>query len=302
MPASVLNYRWIFAVATAVVFPALILHTTCVAVMGPGTWGSGVEEVEPRLEGPTPLAEQYRQEFIGTQGEASPEAGLMAPSEDQGLAGVVGWTHSSGDRVVYLTEDTRGATRTSRVYATMNGQLWELPVPPAHAVNRPQWAGDMIVYERWNPWAVPPVAKLQRYISSWADASLRPEASLYACKPESTECRYLMPGHSLEVAPDGRRAALLRSGALLAGYYSIHIWDLQSDSTSVVVSLREHNGNAAKSFSLTWSADSLALRIHGRTDGFDRRSSRSSGSGGGIALDLIYLVPDGTLHDLSAAG
>lgn len=299
MPASTTSYRWVLAVSTAVLFPALILHTTCVAVMGPGTWGSGVVEALPDFREPTAIVEQYRKEFLSATTEADPSARRTPPPPDgSGILGEIRWAHHSADRAVYLTEDVRGATRTSRIYVAGNGRYREIPVPPEHVVARPQWVGDRIVYERWNPWALPPVAKLQRYVSGFADPSLRPEASLYGSDSEVREWYYLMPGHSLKVAPGGRRAALLRSGALLAGYYSIHVWDTRSEDTSVVVSLREHAGNAAKSFSLSWSADSNALRIAGSTDGFDRRSPRAQDGRGGVDLDLLYLVPEGTVYDL----
>ncbi len=110
-----------------------------------------------------------------------------------------------------------------------------------------------------------------------------------------------MPGHSLVVAPNGRRAALLRSGALLAGYFSIHTWHVGSSTAPVVISLREHDGNATQSFLMQWSSDSLALRIVGKTGGFDRRASQTSGSAG-IPVDLLYLVSEGVLYDLNAEG
>ena len=174
-----------------------------------------------------------------------------------------------------------------------------IPLPPSHIVARPQWAGGQIIYERWNPWAIPPVQKLGWYVLSWVEASLRPEAALYGSDSELKQWRYLMPGHSLAVSPEGLQAAFLRSGALLAGYYSIHVWHMDMIETQVVVRLRENAGKATRSFSLRWSRDSAALRIFGRTAGFERRSSRQGGGEDGFPLNLVYLVSDGKVYDFN---
>lgn len=302
MPATAKDYRWLFAVSAAALFPALILHTTCIAVMGPGTWGSGIEESLPELKQPTALVEYYRQEFLETEigsGVAHEQTEEPYGSE---ILGEIRWTHRSGDRTIHLSEDFQGSSRRQHLYLAEDRRFLEIQIPTEHIVVRPQWAVNRIIYERWNPWAIPPTRKLRRYVASWADASLRPEAALYGSESDFDGWRYLMPGHSLSVAPDGRQAALLRSGALLAGYYSIHVWHMDDPHAQVVISLREHDGNATESFSLRWSADSSALRIFGRTGGFDRRSSRSGGGSDGIALDLLYLVSDHTLYDLNLAG
>lgn len=301
MPANARNYRWVLAISAAVVFPALILHTTCIAVLGPGTWGSGMEETLPEFSKPAPGVEQYRQEFAGSEtGQVFPDEPPTLP-EYAGILGEIRWTSRTQNRTILLTEEILGDSRRQHLYVIVDETFSEIPIPRTHIVVRPQWAGDRIIYERWNPWAIPPVQKLRRYVAGWLDTSLRPEAALYGSVPESGQWQFLMPGHSLAVAPDGRRAALLRSGALLAGYYSIHVWETDTLEARAVVSLREHAGEATNSFSLRWSNDSAALRIFGRTGGFARRSSRGSGTDG-ISLDLIYFVPDGTIYDLNSAG
>ena len=301
MPANPKNYRWIFAISAAVVFPALILHTTCIAVMGPGTWGSGMEEALPEFSRPTAAVEKYQEEFAGIEAGTLIGAKPAIMPKDAGILGEIRWSSRSGNRRVLLTEEIRGSSRRQHLYASEDGRYSEIPIPPTHLVVRPKWAGDRIIYERWNPWAVPPVQKLRRYVASWIDASLRPEASLYGSDAAFERWQYLMPGHSLALAPNGRRAALLRSGALLAGYYSIHVWQVDTPETRVVISLREHSNEATRSFALQWSTDSAALRIFGRTGGFERRSSRQGGKDG-IPLDLVYLVTDETIYDLNFAG
>ncbi len=292
------DHKWLLAVGTAVTLPILFLHSTCIAVMGPGTWGSGLVEMLPDLRAPTAAAERYRAEFGASRPENEPPDGQVAVPPGSGIAGRVIWTRESSGRTLYLAEDERERLPRQRLYLAEAGMVRESRLPDGHVVVRPQWIGDQIVYERWNPWAIAPSAKLRRYLASWLDPSLRPEASLYRSDQGTAEWLYLFPGHSLTVAPDGRRAALLRSGALLAGYYSVHVWRTDASDAPAVISLRESAGQATRSFSLSWSRDSSALRIFGRTGGFDRRASRQ-GSPEGAAFDLLYLVSDRTVYDLN---
>ena len=297
MPAKAKNTPWLLAIATAVLFPALILHATCVAVLGPGTWGSGLVEILPELREPTPSVERYRAS-IATGAEADsgqePAAALLAGSR---VEGSVTWAQRQGDRELYLTEDRQRTPPRQRLYVGRGGAIRETPVPDGHLIVRPQWAGERVLYERWNPWAIPPARKLGRYVASWADPSLRPEAALYISDGQGGKWTYLMPGHSVTVAPDGRHAALLRSGALLAGYYSIHVWPTDSSEAAAVISLREHDGKASKSFTMRWSEDSEALRVFGRVGGLERRGSR--GNPEGAAIDLLYLVAERAVYDLA---
>ena len=287
------NRKWPLAILAAVAFPALVLHGTCVSVLGPGTWGSGMVETLPDFQAPTSAVQAYREEF-----RTGPDSEAIAPQPPTGIQGSIVWKHASGDRVLYLTDGPERSRR--RLYASENSApLHEVALPDGHLVARPQWTADGIVYVRWNPWAVPPASKLRRYVASWFDSSLRPEASLYGSAPGTGDWRFLMPGHSLAVSPDARRAALLRSGALLAGYYSVHVWEIGAAEAPAIVSLREHGSNATKSFRIRWSADSSALHLAGKTGGFDRRSSRGGSESSGTSVNLVYMVNDETVYDLS---
>ena len=298
MGESQSNRKWPLAILAAVAFPALVLHGTCVSVLGPGTWGSGLVETPPDFRAPTPAVEAYRQEFQADPRIAETGAEATASQTPLGLAGNIVWTHAWGDRVLYLADGSEQSGR--RLYvADTSSTLREVALPTDHLVARPQWTADGIVYVRWNPWAVPPTNKLRRYVASWFDPSLRPESSLYGNGSDTADWRFLMPGHSLTVSPDGRRAALLRSGALLAGYYSVHVWKIGSPDAPAIVSLREHGSDATKSFQLRWSADSSALHLQGRTGGFDRRSSRGGTESGGISINLLYMINDATVYDLN---
>lgn len=298
MPARNQDRKWILAVLAAVLVPALTLHGTCIAVMGPGTWGSGLAEVAPEFQPPTREAARYAEAFepVPNSGVA-PQADFVLPG-DAALQGSAVWVARAGGRTVILTEDGAAKPGSQRLYLANRGELREVALPRGHVVSRPQWAGDRIVYERWNPWAIPPVKKLGRYLASWTDRTLRPEAALYGSTDEAGTWDFLMPGHSLSIAPDGRRAALLRSGALLAGYYSIHLWRVGAEEAPAIVSLREHGEQGPRSFSLRWSPDSAALRIAGRTAGFGRRQSQTGGGADGLEVDLLYLAADQALYDL----
>ena len=294
---------WILALATAVVFPAAALHLTCVAVMGPGTWGSGLDERPPDFAEPGPAAQQYRLELdAAMEAPAGAERSTAGPVPE-GLDGELQWSHGLEGQSLYLVRSDEDGTVTQRLYVRAGeGRVEEVALPPGDIVERPQWTREGIAYVRWNPWAISPAKKLRRYFASWFSPSLRPEASVYLQSRGQLGWRYVMPGHSLTVSPDGRRAALLRSGALLAGYYSVHIWEVGSPSAPGLFSLRERGDEGARSFRLRWSQDSSALFVAGRTGGFDRRASRSPGEAAGIPLALVYFPTSRALWDLSGIG
>ena len=300
MSSTASNRRWIFAVLTAVLFPAVALHSTCVAVMGPGTWGSGMQEVPPDFKKPTLTAEKYAR-AIGSNGQGLAASEKPAPelTAEVQMLGQLKWMHRAGSRIAYLTEDISSHDARQRLYIAESDRIRQLAFPSDHIVVRPQWAGENLIYERWNPWALPASGKVRRYVASWMDPSLRPEAALYESTTEQGGWRFLTPGHSLTVSPDGRYAAFLRSGALLAGYYSIHVWRLGTSQDPAILSLREHDGQGSRSFSLRWSQDSKALRIHGKTGGYSRRGSRGGGGPDGIRVDLLYLTSNRTVYDLN---
>ena len=298
MEESKSNRKWPLAILAAVAFPALVLHGTCVSVLGPGTWGSGLVETLPDFQEPTPAVEAYRQEFDAGPRIAETGTGTVASQPPAGITGRVVWMHAWDGRVLYLTEGHERSRRRLYVSDT-SSTLSEVALPNGHLIARPQWTAGGIVYVRWNPWAVPPTSKLRRYVASWFDPSLRPESSLYLNAADTSEWHFLMPGHSLTVSPDGRRAALLRSGALLAGYYSVHVWQVGSSDAPAIVSLREHGSDATRSFRIRWSADSSALHLEGRTGGFDRRSSHGGTGSEGVSINLLYVINDATVYDLN---
>ena len=298
MSESKSNRKWPLAILAAVVFPVLALHSTCVAVLGPGTWGSGLVETLPEFKAPSAEVQAYRREFQVQAQVPDTSGDIPSPSAPSGISGEVTWMHRMNGQALYLTAGPEQSRQ--RLYVSdANHSVREVSIPNGHLVARPHLTTDGIIYVRWNPWAVPPASKLRRYVASWFDASLRPEASLYGTTSGSDGWHALMPGHSLTLSPDGSRAAILRSGALLAGYYSIHVWDIGSSEAPSILSLREHDDNASRSFRMRWSSDSLALHIQGTTGGFDRRSSHGVSESDGIPIDLLYMVNDMNVYDLN---
>ena len=75
--------RWIFAVLLALLFPALAIHASCVAVLGPGNWGSGMEEHIPEIltDQSHPALDGYRSEFSN----GTPLAEQTAPAAPPGV-------------------------------------------------------------------------------------------------------------------------------------------------------------------------------------------------------------------------
>ena len=296
------NRRWMYAVLTAVLFPAVVFHGTCIAVLGPGTWGSGMEEVPPEFHKPTP---ELRQAGVASAAASLATASGFdeAASEHQAdLPGRVLWASGEGASWVYLTEEDGAVHSRQRLFADSGNGVSEIELPSDLVVSRPQWVGSRIVAECWNPWAISPVRKLTRYLASWADPTLRPEVAIYESEDASGSWRFLMPGHTLRVAPDGKHASLLRSGALLAGYFSIHVWEIETGRAPAILSLREHAERGAQSFSFRWIEDSSALQIRGRTGGFDRRSSQRGAGPDGIAINLLFVLEDQKLYDLGPEG
>lgn len=295
------NRRWILAVLLAVLFPALAVHVSCVATIGPGSWGSGIEEKLPKLlpAASNPAIATYARQ--PARSSTPDEAGGGLP-ELKSLAGKVFWT----DRL---------ASENLAVIATHEGQTWvekqhfylwqgegqgvrELDLPPM-ILEQPtllKRGGDtVIVIARWLPWNVPPLEKLSRYLRSYLDPTLRPETSLYLYPLPSGPLQYWGPGHTLKPSPDRRQAILLRSGAMAAGYYSMHSWDFEQARLTTILSLREADPGSGRSFDYDWSSDSRAVRITGATAGFQRRRREPR------SLDLVYLVGDEALYDLVQA-
>ena len=79
---------------------------------------------------------------------------------------------------------------------------------------------------------------------------------------------------------------------MAAGYYSVHLWSDDGVEPPALLSLREAAAGSGRSFRLRWTADSAAVRIVGRTGGFERRKREPRD------FNLIYLLDNGALYDL----
>ena len=272
--------RWIFAVLLALLFPALAIHASCVAVLGPGNWGSGMEERIPEIltdHSHTALA-GYRTEF--SHRSPLPEKTALAVPPGVAVSGRVAATDHDESSTRWVIQSHEGESRDDNrhfyLWAEADGRLEELSLPSSVIFDQPRFirpqGETFVVLERRNSWLIPVRDKLRRYVNSWFDDTLRPERSLYLYDLETRDLTYIGPGHSVVVSPDRTHGALLRSGATASGFYSLHIWSFETGEIETVVSLHESEPGAGRSFEYRWSQDSRALHLSGATAGFERRN------------------------------
>lgn len=294
--------RWIWAIALAVLFPALAIHVSCVAVLGPGNWGSGLEEKVPEIHpaSSNPALAPYVEEL--QQGAPDPDAALnRLPQELRSRAsGRVIWADHFAEEDLWIFQSHAGPrwVDEQHVYIARGDAVREIEPPEGMIVEQPVFlvAGGetFAVFTRWNSWHIPALEKLVRYARSWFDERLRPAYSLYRYTLDGGEWAYAGPGHAAAPSPGRRKAAFLRSGALGRGFYSLHCRDLASGEFRTVASLREPDPGSGRSFKFFWSGDSQALFLTGRISGFGRRQQKQR------ELKLIYLLADGKLYEAGA--
>ncbi len=284
--------RWLLAVAAAVIFPAAAFHASCIAVMGPGTWGSGMQEAYPVRLPPTARILRYADELAAAPQGDRTETSVGGSAPAVSLAGKILESYRAGGKTLLLTGEGGSRSERRHLYLLENSRVVEIPLPPGGAAAGPRFVRGRIVIERWNPWALPAMRKIIRYAASWTDPGKRPEAALYAYDPAAREWSFVMPGHTLVPSPDGGRAVLLRSGAMAAGYYSIHLWSEDDAEPPPLLSLREADESSGRSFRLRWTADSAAVQIVGRTGGFERRKREPRD------FNVLYSLDDGAFYDL----
>lgn len=226
------------------------------------------------------------------------------PSGNTNFVGKVFWAdHFASERLwAVATHTGENWTKGQHFYVAEDGapQLEELDIAGEMIVERPtlvkMGARTVLVLGRWHSWNLSPTGKLGRYLRSYGDETLRPEFSLYLYDLSQSQKNYWGPGHTLLPSPDRRRALLLRSGALGAGYYSIHLWHLEQDRLETILSLREADPGSGRSFWYRWSSDSKAVHIGGSTGGLERRKRAPR------ELNLVYLVGEGTIYEAGGPG
>jgi len=288
--------RWVPAVLLVILFPVAAVHFSCIAVLGPGSWGSGVEEKTPELlaAGAKPELRQYIAEFTAEEPARPGWSG-----DSSGLEGVVVFTDHLEDKALWVIQTARGGanwTQGQRVYLRGPGadRFRELDITRDGIVDRPtllrEGSSVVLVYGRWNSWAIPPLHKISRYLRSYFNKSLLPEYSLYLHDFNEGTTRYLGPGGTLKASPDRRKAALLRSGSLGTSQHSIHVWNLETGRMETVLSLTEADPGSGRSFDYRWSEDSRALHISGSAGGFVARSAKPH------QLNLIYMLKEKAVY------
>ncbi len=251
-----------------------------------------MQEAYPERLPPTERILRYADELAAMPPGDRPETEDGNPPD--AFAGRIRQSHRARGRTIFLTAEGERWTDRQHLYLREGSKVEEIALPTGVAVTRPRLLPGRVIVERWNPWAMSATQKIRRYIASWADSSKRPEAALYAYDAAAREWRFVMPGHTLVPSPDGRNAALLRSGAMAAGYYSVHLWSDDAVEPPAILSLREAVAGSGRSFRLRWTADSSAVQIVGRTGGFARRKREMRD------FNLIYLLDNGALYDLAS--
>ena len=272
--------RWIFAVLLALLFPALAIHASCVAVLGPGNWGSGMEEHVPEIltDHSHPALAGYRTEFSNRTSHAEQTEPTVPPGAS--VSGRVVATDHDKPTARWVIQSSEGERRDDDrhfyLWSEAGGRLEELSLPSSVIFDQPRFirrqGETFVVLERRYSWFMPVREKLRRYVNSWFDDTLRPERSLYLYNLETRKLTYIGPGHTVVVSPDRTHGAFLRSGATASGFYSLHIWSFESSEIETVVSLHESEPGAGRSFEYRWSQDSRALHLSGASAGFERRN------------------------------
>ena len=159
------NRRWILAILFVTVFPVTAVHFSCVAVLGPGSWGSGVEEKEPALQSARerPDLAPYAQEWEAVR-DASGEAAADPPDWAIEVLGDRGGDIVWADRLdengpaALLTAGGNNWTEQQRLFLSgvSEAALREVEIPADMIVRRPTFLrkGDqvLLVLGRWNSW------------------------------------------------------------------------------------------------------------------------------------------------------
>lgn len=281
---STRNHRWIWAVFFVTVFPATAIHFSCVAVLGPGSWGSGVEEKEPLVEAAgerpdlAPYVEQWKAaRDAGPVAETSPPWVVASLGDREGDVVWADRVADNGDAVV-LTAGGGNWTEQQRLFVSRGTktELREVEIPAGMILRHPTFLKSegqtRLIVGRWNSWAVPPMQKLSRYSKSWFNSTLRPEHSLFAYDDEMGAFEMLGPGGGLKPSPDRSQAVIVRSGALGTTLHSLHVWEPASGTIETVASISEADPGSGRSFEYGWSADSKAVFIWGSAGGFRPRA------------------------------
>ena len=280
MPAA-RHRRWIGAVFFVIVFPLAAVHFSCVAVLGPGSWGSGVEQKEPTVH----PAEQrvdlaaYADEWETNRhaAPASPPGWAVERLEDQEEELVWADRLKETGHAALLTSGGKNWTEKQKLYVSESSAapFQQVEIPSGMILQRPAflWKGAeaMLAVGRWNSWAVSPTEKLSRYGKSWFNPALRPENSIYIYGWEAGVFEILGPGGGLQPSPDRSQALIVRSGALGTTLHSLHVWNPGAGHVETIASFSEVDRGSGRSFDYGWSSDSKAVFIGGAAGGFRPR-------------------------------
>ena len=299
--------RWIWVVLFVTVFPVIAIHLSCIAILGPGSWGSGVETKIPTVH-----TIRDRVDLIAYSEEWKTIRDSIKNKKNEPLAWVNDVTDIqisdavAADRieatgqVMVLTESGENAGINQKLYLSdkRNPPTRQIDVPREIILQQPTFLVKneevLIIVGRWNSWAISPVNKLKRYWESWWDPTLRPEYWLYEYDRTAKVFKALVPGGGLRVSPDRSMAIIVRSGAAGTTLNSLHIWKPTSDEIQTIASLSEADPGRGHSFNYGWSADSKAVFVWGVAGGFQARTHEAR------TLRWIYLVEEQKIFSIES--
>ena len=276
------SYRWIWAVLFVTVVPIVAVHISCVAILGPGSWGSGVEEKIPAIQSiyEKPDLSTYPKEWKTVANTTEEIPTDIAPWAIEKL-GDLKEELVSADRIkatgrtVILT--TSSDARQKLYFPEAAGKpMNQISIPPGKSfLNLTLLKKDLetlVTLVCWNPWSISPLEKLTRYFRSWQQPTLRPEYYIYAYHLKTKTLEPISPGYNVKASPDRSMAVFTRSGSIGTTLVSLHIWTPTSGEIQTVASLSETNPGSGHSFHYKWSSDSKALFLWGVAGGFQPRT------------------------------
>jgi hypothetical protein len=255
----------------------------------PARWGTGVVDVNPKFEQADAANVVSSDDTVATA-----FSGASIPDVERQASNIVGRVlaideMSPEGAAVLQTYGGKNWTEDQHLYFrhSVTDRWRELPLPRGFIVENPKvvrlYGHATMLVGRWNAW-YPATRNYKRFVRSIIDPQLRAEDALYSMDPDSGSIHFLFPGHSIVVSPDRRLAAYMGSENGFSGFHTIRVWNIDSNKSKPVLSLREIDPGSGTSFQYRWIKDSRALLITGDTQGF---SPSASGYG---KFRIIYLT------------
>ena len=291
--------RWIWVVLFVTIFPVAVTHLSCVAILGPGSWGSGVETKRPIVHTALGRADliTYSEEWktISNSTNNKKEKTLVWANDTidaQADNAIAADRIEETGHVMVLTRSEKKSGTGQKLYLSdgLGSSIRQINIPQGMILQQPTFllkgAEVLVVVGRWNSWSISPTNKLKRYWRSWWNPTLRPEYFLYEYNRTAKTFKALTPGGGLKASPDRSMAVIIRSGAAGTTLNSLHVWKPSSGEIQTIASLSESDPVRGHLFNYAWSSDSKAVFVWGTAGGFLARTHKAR------TLRWIYLIAE----------